>query len=567
LLFLCALASAGLALASVLLLPTTYRTAGVLEAWVPQGLWEEAVASAPDRWVQSETQRLFATQELWRIVREVASDAGGVLLPEGSADRLRRRLKVRTLDADVAPGRAGGVVRFEVAGSGEVPGPLRDAVERVAHLYLQQNPPAVTPRLPADPAAGLRADLAAREEDAANLDAQIESLQALSPEQNPDWLPATEQTLLKVVLERNALRDQFARLTEKQRTLEAQLAGTSPVLVVETEVTVQAPTGPTRTQAADAAGQDQLRHDLSNSGNPGGHSTPGNPVQSKPVAPTENGNSTEVDSKDKLAKLETQLAALRRILGSRNPDVMRLAREAEELRRDVAPPVVSPEESEPKTKLVTKEVPNPAYRLIESEISGLIGELTRLQGKVSEAEERLSSTERRLAEGRSHARRLAELRHEREKAMGKIQGLQTRIADSDRASNEETIQPERATYRVLQVPSPSVPIGPHRALLSGVAVLGALLVSLLIAIVRDRLDRSVKSPEQLAALSAFPVLGILPHAPDGAPSRLATGRRIAWVAAIVAASVLSMTFVTDLDSPLATLRTELRRSLHANDPF
>lgn len=240
----------------------------------------------------------------------------------------------------------------------------------------------------------------------------------------------------------------------------------------------------------------------------------------------------------KLATLQSQLAEARQRYGEKHPDVLRLRRQIDELKAHMVEPQPEP--------LTAPQGPpdNPLYIQIrsqladvESQIRGISERSTALEANVSVLQERILQTPGIEAEYNS-------LRDQHSVALQRYQSFKDKEADAQVAESMEQ-ESKGETFSIIEPPQyPDVPEKPNRKLLM---VIGVFLTGMLAAAAMIGLD--MLDPRIYEAKSLMLVFGEMPLAtvPYIATSGEIRRRRLGWIGVtggvvILAAGVLAFAF-------------------------
>ncbi|MDW7711799.1 MAG: hypothetical protein SCH98_15140 [Deferrisomatales bacterium] len=523
--FLLALLSAG----ASLLAPPVYRASTRLEAEVPGAV--QAGAGSPAAWLEAAGAQVLSSEALLRVVQGLELPAGR---PPGEvAEALGRKLALR---ATAGGGERADVVGFSVTVTARDPGAAAGAAEGVAALFLAENERRPDARPPAAPGAGLEEERRGAEAAVSALETELAAFgrareaeradEALRLERAAEELRRAEQ----IGRELEELGRRAGRLEERRAALRAELAGTPPTIVVEEPL----------------------------------------PPQGSPPAPSPEDEARAA----RLQDLQNQLAALERILGPRHPDVVRLRGAAEGLaaehrRREERLAAEERERAARAAARARREVPNPARGALEGELATVQRELdalerergalrndsARLRQQAAASAARTGSPQAMAAADAE--REWARLNRELEEARARLAEVRARAEGLQAAGTAPA--PESVRYRRVGTAAAEVErVEPNRGAIFLVGLLVSLVLAVGAALLRDVLDRSVKTPEGLGTLAGLPVLAVLPYGVRPEERRRRGLRRAAW--SLAGAGGLAALGVT-LDrhvGPLATLWPDLQ---------
>ena len=233
-----------------------------------------------------------------------------------------------------------------------------------------------------------------------------------------------------------------------------------------------------------------------------------------------------VPPETRLAGLREELAQLLSKDSESHPDVIRVRAEIAALEREMAD-APSPDPSRKGSAATAPSSP---------EVRGLDAELRGLQEQERQLRRSIDQYQTRVEQAPGREQELHEVSRDYESAKDAYAGLLKRVEEAQLNQNvEKGKQGER--FRVLDPAlAPEAPIAPRRLRLLVAGIAFAFVAAAGAVLLKERLDDSFHSVDELRAFTRVPVLAVIPRLPDRARERRETVR--AWAGGF--ATVLGM---------------------------
>ena len=236
----------------------------------------------------------------------------------------------------------------------------------------------------------------------------------------------------------------------------------------------------------------------------------------------------------RLGALQSRLATLQGKYGPKHPDVLNLKKEVEQLSKEVDQLV-----SERAITKVSEQKPdNPLYVslmtqlvITDTELKERIQEKRKVQGLISDYQQRIDSAPMLEKE-------FNELTIDYQNARSKYNELSNKLLESRLSQGmEETQRGARFTI-IEQAQLPEKPYKPNRLAVILLGVVLASLSGLAISAFQEYLDNSVKTSDELSALTGVPVLSVITLVETEEEKRAGRFRKVGWSAVVICAIVL-----------------------------
>jgi polysaccharide biosynthesis transport protein len=494
------------AAAVAILLPPVYRsTATILieQQEIPADLVRSTISGFADQRIQVISQQVMTRSNLMRIVEkyDLYPALRRTKTTEEVLERLSRDIKLDLLKADVIDQRSGAkttaTIAFSLSYSGEAPAVAQRVANELVTLFLGENlktreqKTAETSTFLADEASKLGKHVA-----------EIEARLAEFKARNIGRLPELVQLNL-TLRDRtdNEIREvdrQISALEERKFYVEGQLAQVKP-----------------NTPLFSAGGErildptERLKSLQALYASASGVYSPQHPDIMKmrreiEALKKETGSLGDPEEQAKqLVKLRTELAAVREKYSPDHPDVAKLTKSIAALDAEQrgAPPARSAPAIKPE---------NPAYIALQSQLDANSGELKSLRHKRKELEGKVATYERRLEQTPQVEREYLDLTRDHESSLARYREIKTKQMQ---AQIGQELEKERKGERFSLIDPPQLPEQPASPNRPAILLLGAILAvggGLGSAAVRESMDDSIRGSRSLARLAGVPVLAVIP---------------------------------------------------------
>lgn len=523
----------------VMSLPATYKsTATILieEPDVPQDLVKSTVSTYANDRLQIIQQRVMTSENLSQIIKEFglygATQQGqvGSLLIRA----LRAQVALEVVSANLAGQQQQNRYRqqpqasiaFTLAFEHNDPQIAQRVASRLTDLYLGENN-----RTRQEKAAGTTSFLTDQAKklygDVQELEKRLLELRSKYNGSLPEQFSMNTQLLNQAQSDLMQSRAQLQMATEKQAFLQSQLATISPynpVTVSGQPATPQSQLMSLQLQYSDLSSRYGTKHP--------------DVIRLKRQIDTlkkQMGVSGSLrPTNQDYAQLESQLSGALQRYGENHPETKRLRRQLDDMKAEMDAPAALPAQQGPPD--------NPVYIQMQaqladsnSQIGALNNRTAQLEKNVADLQERILQTPRVEAEYNS-------LRDQHNLALQRYQTFKDKESDAEVAENMEQ-QSKGETFSVIDPPRlPDVPESPNRQLLiaAGIFLTGMLAAAVMLAV--DMLDPRIFDPKSLMTAFGEMPLVTVPYIPTGAETRSRALRLIgaAGIVVILIAGMLAI---------------------------
>jgi uncharacterized protein involved in exopolysaccharide biosynthesis len=262
-----------------------------------------------------------------------------------------------------------------------------------------------------------------------------------------------------------------------------------------------------------------------------------------------------VDKVRRLNDLEGQLASLKGKLGPKHPDVIKISNEVKVLSREI---------EDLKTMDFSREISeqkpdNPAYIHIKTQTASTELMIEGLLKEKKEIEKNILEYRKRIENAPLLEKEYNNLMRDYENARFKYDEISRKLMEAKVAQGmEETQRGERFTI-IEAAGLPEKPHKPNRVAIIMITFVLALGAGVGIAAVRESLDHSLKTAEEISRNTGLPVLSVLPFMETGEERR---ARKIKWIViflGVIGVIVLALFIFDQFVMPLDVLWAKMQR--------
>jgi protein tyrosine kinase modulator len=495
--------------------PPTYRSTGTIlieQQQVPEDFVRSAVTSYADQRVQVISQRVMTSSNLLDIIGkyDLYPEARRTKSREEIVAAMRKNIKLDMISADVMDPRQGratkATIAFTVGFDHRSPQLAVAVANELTSLYLRENLETRKAQ-----AAGTEDFLAS---EAGRVGAQVRELEqklASLKAEHGNSLP--EYAQLNVQLASRA-RDDLRDLEARIRALDQQIVFfDSQLALINPTATLYGDTGQRILGAKDQLRVLQTQYAAAVSHYSATHPDVVRLKREIEGLKKELGNqSTTRDTQRALEQTRAELAAARESHTDKYPDVVRLTQQVQQLEQQLknAP-------SGPATPVASEEPDNPAYIQIQANREAARTERASLLAQQVQLRARLAELEQRSAVAPMIERDYTELMSDLGTAQKKHSELQQKQMEAQLGENLEAAR-KGERFTLIEPPlEPQEPVSPNRRLILALGAVLALGATLGLMWLLERLDTSIRGREDIITLLKVPPLAVIPWV-DGVKS-------------------------------------------------
>ena len=486
-----------------IVLPPTYRSSATIriqEQEVPPDLVRSTITSFADERIQVISQQVMTRPVLLALIEkyDLYAKYRGRLTEDEILDRIRKDIKLTTINADISDRSSGrrvnATIAFTISYDAPRPDRAQKVVNELASLYLDENSK-VRRQSVAE-----TSEFLAQEAD--RLAKQIQSIEeklALFKRRNvgrmPDSSAVNVQLADRTESELRRVEQQIPVLEDRKLSLESQLALIKPNIS----------------------------------------------VASGPGLGNGTGEQRELTPEERLRALQSQYASMSVLYTADHPDIRRVRQEIAALKAQTAASARSAERGSG-----ANEAPdNPAYILLATQLQNTRRELAQLAASREDLRAKQRIYDARLMQIPEVEREYNELTRDYGNAQARYREIKTK--EMQAAGAFELERDSKAERFSLGEPAnlPQSPVKPNRLAIALGGLVASLGSGLGLAFLLEMFDPSVKGPLELARIAPVAILTAIPYI-ETQSERVGTRRRT--LALIALCGILGLAALYAIDS-------------------
>ena len=508
---------AAVAGAVAIALPPVYRsTATILvqEQEIPPDLVRSTITSFADERIQVISQQVMTRAMLLRLV-----DKYGLYekyRPRATndeiLDRMRKDIKLTTVNADVSDRSTGRRVNATIAFTISYDSPQADQAYKVAtelaSLYLDENL-RVREHSVAETTAFLAQEADRLAKQMQDIEANLSQFKRRNAGRLPDSSAVNMQLAERSGSELLRIQREISTLQERQIALEAQLPVVPPnnaPLAKNSAAADRALTPAERLRG--------LQAQYASASAVYGADHPDLKRMQREIAAlsAETGASGKQADTADVKKLEADLVALRERYAEDHPDIQRTKRSLAALKASSVTPSSAPATAEKRAVPDPAQKPdNPAYIALTTQIEGVKRELNQLAALRDDLRAQQRTYDARLLQIPEIEREYRDLTRDYDNAQTRYREVKAKQMQAE--VSQELEKDSKAERFSLGEPAhlPERPVSPNRPAVALIGLVAALGGGVGLAALREAFDASVKGPLELARISTVPILTAIPY--------------------------------------------------------
>ncbi len=529
-------------LATTLLLPAIYRSSATIlieQQEIPQELVRSTITSFADQRIQTITQRVMTSANLWSVIEkhdlytsERKREPREVVIEE-----MREDIATETISADVLDPRSGrpmkATIAFRIAYDNEGARKAQAVANELTTLFLKENLKS-------------RTELAEQTEtflksEAEKLAQRIETLEteiAIFKRENINTLPENTDINMRVADRTETEIEEVDRLLrsllQQESSESAQLQSIEPYSVVSMENgdRLMSPQGQLK-----ALQQQRLALVSQYSDT---HPTVLRIDRQIDSLQREVGDAN-MDDRDSLQKrreqVQIQLSASQNRYSTDHPDVVKLQREL--LALDAR--LLAHDAGTPEPRMARRAPDNPAFIQQKAHLESVRADISSLRKKRETLVQKLAEFEDRLLNAPGIESSYRELQRDYENASMKYKEIKAKQLEAQLSSALESEQ-KGEKFTLIEPPlMPEKPVKPNRILFAVLSFIVSIAGGFGIIVLREMLDSSIKNRDHLTELLGVAPLTVIPYITN--PAELLAYRKQKQMA-MAASVVLALMIVT-----------------------
>lgn len=535
-------------LALAFLWPPTYKsTATILieEQEIPSDLVRSTITSYADQRIEIIKQQVMSRTTLWKVVEQfnLYEDLRRNSPAEEIVRRFVKDIEVEVISADVVDKRTQhatkATIAFTVAYQNRSPELAQKVANELTSLFLGENLKS-RERQAQEASSFLQQEADNLARHIGEIDEKIASFKQRASGALPELTPLNQQLMNQAERELMDVDQQMRSLEERKTYLEGELATikpNTPIVSVTGERILDSADRLRALRAEYAGAAANLSSD---------HPDIIKMKQEMDALEKETGQlPDEAETIKRLTDARAVLAADLERLGQEHPDIIQLRRKVAGLEEEVQRVKAGPSR---KTELRPE---NPAYINLQAQLNSATASLEALRKTRVDLKRRLQEYATRLERAPEIEPEYLVLTRDRDTSGQKYQDIRSRLLE---AKVSEGLEVQRKGERFSLIDPPSLPEKPFKPNRLAIVLLGFILAvggGIGAGATAESLDHSIRTPEQIVALTQHFPLAVVPFMPNEEDfSRVRLRRRIFQSAGIGAVATILLflhVFVVPLD--------------------
>lgn len=528
--------------------PPTYKsTATILieEQEIPSELVRSTITSYADQRIETIKQQVMSRTTLWKVVEQFGlyHDQQQNSPAEEIVKRFIKDVEVEVISADVVDKRTQhatkATIAFTVAYQNRSPELAQKVANELTSLFLGENLKS-RERQAQETTSFLQQEAENLARHIGEIDEKIATFKHRANGALPELIALNQQMMNQAERELMDVDQQVRILEERKTYLEGELATikpNTPILSVTGERILDS-VERLRALRAEYVGAAANRSS--------DHPDIFKMKQEIEALEKETGQLSDADETSKrLVDARATLAADLERLGNDHPDILQVRRKIAALEQEVVRLKAVPE------RKITPRPENPAYINLQAQLNSATSSLEAFRKTRADIKRRLQTYATRLEKGPEIEPEYLVLTRDRDTSGQKYQDIRSRLLE---AKVSEGLEVQRKGERFSLIDPPSLPEKPFKPNRLAIILLGLILAvggGIGSGAVAESFDHSIRTPDQLAALTQQFPLAVVPFMPNEKDLFRAKMRwrlvKTAGVSVLAVTLVILHVFVVPLD--------------------
>jgi polysaccharide biosynthesis transport protein len=528
--------------------PPTYKsTATILieEQEIPSDLVRSTITSYADQRIETIKQQVMSRTTLWKVVEQfnLYHDQLKNSPAEEIVKRFIKDIEVEVISADVVDKRTQhatkATIAFTVAYQNQSPELAQKVANELTSLFLGENLKS-RERQAQEATSFLQQEADNLARHIGEIDEKIASFKHRAGGALPELMPLNQQMMNQAERELMDIDQQIRGHEERKSYLEGELATikpNTPILSVTGERILDSSERLRALRAEFTGAAVNLSPD---------HPDIMKMKQEIEALEKETGQLPDAEEASKrLIDARAALAADLERLGSEHPDVLQGRRTISALEQEVHRLRAVP------SKAINQRPENPAYINLQAQLNSASSSLDALRKTRADVKRRLQEYATRLERAPEIEPEYLVLTRDRDTSGQKYQEIRSRLLE---AKVSEGLEVQRKGERFSLIDPPSLPEKPYKPNRMAIVLLGFILAvggGVGIGAAAESFDHSIRTPDQLVALTQHFPLAVIPFMPNEEDVSYAKLRRrvvqTAGIGAFATVLIILHVFVVPLD--------------------
>lgn len=508
-------------------LPSIYRSTSTImieEPDVPSDLVKSTVSTYANDRLQIIQQRVMTSQHLNEVIDRFGlyPELQAVMPRSSIIQMMRGKVTLSVVSANLgAPGKkqqGQATIAFTLSFDHPNPNIAQQVANRLTDLYLAENN-----RSRQEKAAGTTVFLAEQAEklsgDVTALEQRLLDLKSKYSGSLPEQFNFNSQMLSQAQAQLVQNRSDLQILNDRRTYIQTQLSQVSPYTAVTAE-------GRPMTPQAQLMALELQRGDLTSRYGEKHPEVLKLERQIQSLRKQLGGVDTAQLDRVKFDALQSQLNEALQRYGSQHPDVLRMQRQLEEMSAAAA---AAPQVSQ----LTSPQGPpdNPFYLQLQGQLAEVTAQITAINTRNASIEANIAQLQERILQTPAIEAEYNSLKEQHAAALQRYQSFKDKEADAQVAETME-MQSKGETFSVIESPQyPDIPVSPNRKLLYAAGAFLSLMLGAALMLGLDLLDSRIYDAKALVSVFGEAPLATVPYI--NTRSERQSRLRVAGVASLV----------------------------------
>jgi uncharacterized protein involved in exopolysaccharide biosynthesis len=547
-------------LTSILLPPKYLSTSVILieNQMIPQEYVQTTITSFVEERLAAITQQVMSRTRLMEIIEtyDLYRELRAKYTSEEIIEKMREDIHFEPKTAEVIDRRTGrpteATIYFTLSYKGDDPVKVQKVANVLASLYLELNLK-TRERLASNTTVFLENELERLKQETEVYEEKVSIFKAEHIGALPEYNASNLQSMYQVEAQIERLNAQINTLKDRKILLEGQLAVTDPLLLIQT------PDGKSMMNPSDRL--NFLRMELISMGSRLSENHPDYIRLKGEISELEKHTGSTGNLKEnhkRLEALKTELKEAEGNKGAEHPDVIRLNREIETLSKQIKE---ADQEKELEKRLLSIEPDNPAYINLMTQIASTDNEIKGLEEQIKNLADQAESFKKLIASTPIIEREYNKLLMESALSKEKYAEINSKLMEAKVAQGMETTQRGERFTIIDSAQLPERPDSPNRLAIALISFILALGAGTGMAAIKESMDDSVKSSEELGRLTGFPVLSSINMITTDDDRQAKRKKRILWAVSIIVAIIIGAIVLHNFVMPVEVFEAKLSRKI------
>lgn len=529
--------------------PPTYKSMATIlieEQEIPSDLVRSTITSYADQRIETIKQQVMSRTTLWKVVEQfdLYHDQRKDSPAEDIVKRFIKDIEVEVISADVMDRRTQhatkATIAFTVAYQNRSPELTQKVANELTSLFLGENLKS-RERQAQEATSFLQQEAENLARHISEIDEKIAAFKHRANGALPELMALNQQLMNQAERELMDVDQQVRNLEERKTYLEGELATIKP------NTPILSVTGERILDSVERLRALRAEYVGATANHSSDHPDIIKMKQEIEALEKETGQLPDVDEASKrLVDARATLAADLDRLGNDHPDILQARRRIAALEQEVVRL-----NAVPKEKKITPRPENPAYISLQAQLNSATSSLEAFRKTRLDIKRRLQVYATRLERSPGIEPEYLVLMRDRDTSGQKYQDIRSRLLE---AKVSEGLEVQRKGERFSLIDPPSLPEKPFKPNRLAIIFLGFILAvggGVGSGVMAESLDHSIRSPEQLAALTQQVPLAVVPFMPNEKDLSRAKMRwrlvKTAGVGTLAAILIILHVFVVPLD--------------------